>query len=387
VMTQQPARCHYDRTHGQRVTRRHLDDCPDPGTCDGCQPCTTGHCSVCKREHLDDAHPNTCPACVSSIREDIDEIPKLCERLRDQAVNAESYSWASARIPGHEAMVAIGPTTSPQDVRFDRDYAETHRRGDTIPPLAVLASWEDRWREWFGQPERMAASIRASVLYLDEHLTLIAQTTMRLDDTGAVAVPPEFPEMAHDLGRLRAELEHVLHNEQAPERGVECFECGDRLVRRYRDPKHCSHETEARNWFATLLTYPELKVRPSELAAARLPCARCNQGGIDDPTPGVSWECPGCRMVYTPGQYATAVRRDLLDSGEAEGWTDITLAADAASTLTGHPVPATTVRKWMDRGLVASMCSWRPGQVWGQRLVFWPDVAERATAAGVRRAS
>ena len=58
-----------------------------------------------------------------------------------------------------------------------------------------------------------------------------------------------------------------------------------------------------------------------------------------------------------------------------------------ATTLTGRPVLATTVRKWMDHGQVGSLCLWRRGQVWGQRLVYWPDVAERATVGGNRRAS
>jgi hypothetical protein len=57
------------------------------------------------------------------------------------------------------------------------------------------------------------------------------------------------------------------------------------------------------------------------------------------------------------------------------------MAADAASTLVGMLVPAATVRKWMDRGKVTSLFLWSPGKPWGQRLVYWPDVADEANAA------
>jgi hypothetical protein len=130
---------------------------------------------------------------------------------------------------------------------------------------------------------------------------------------------------------------------------------------------------------ATLLPSREL------VQAARMPCNNCDQGGLDDPRAGLSWECPGCRKEYDAGEYATAVRRDLLDKQiDGDGWTHISVAAEAASTLTDGLVLAGTVRKWMDRGKVTSCCLWTPGRAWGVRLVFWPDVAEQAVLSARR---
>jgi hypothetical protein len=69
----------------------------------------------------------------------------------------------------------------------------------------------------------------------------------------------------------------------------------------------------------------------SLVAAARRPCAKCQdrQGGLDDPRAGRSWECPGCRKEYDVGEYATAVRRDLLENGDqGDGWIHVTRGRD-----------------------------------------------------------
>lgn len=418
--------CRYERTLGYRATKgEHTDACTDPTSHRGCIQCTHGHCAVCSRKHIDDQHPNTCPDCVGSVREDLTEIADLCRGLRRQAVEAEGLSWASARIPGAAAMVLMGPSVDP--VQSGRALRYRHP-SDPIPPLIVLARWEETWAGWLGQT-RDRTTITRAIGYLDQHLTRIAQTTTSWVD-GVLVVPPEFTEFARDIGKLRAQLERVLHDESDDEQGISCFECGHQLVRRIRDPKRCRHKTPARMalakrlrdrqdpaaWVQLLRSYglpawdDELEAArlptPVEVAAARLPCDRCDQGGLSDPTPGISWECPSCRMRYTPGEYANAVRRDLADrqyvaqggvseapSLQSYGWTDITLAADAASTLVGYPVFATTVRKWAQREKVAWCCTWSYEELpdgsllsrpTGQRLVFWPDVADEANAAVAR---
>lgn len=444
--------CVFDRSVGYRATiGEHDDDCTDRTGHRGCTPCTHGHCCICNREHTTNQHPLTCPECVGSVREDITEIVEACRSLPEQAVNAEGLAWASARIPGHSAMIALGPSAEPESVIRYRTYEKDHRPKDQIPPLTVLAHWQDIWAEWLnvspssGQstdPElavaqehqhALAASwygfniaeratIARAAGFLDRHLSLLAQQTLTMR-AGVIVIPPEFPEFATAIAKLRIQLEGLLHDEEAHERGVDCFECGAQLQRRIRDPKTCKHRTKDRDHLARRLRErpdaiaalnalgtsnpphrPDLEKAsripsPMEVAAARRPCDRCDQGGIEDPRPGISWECPSCRKRYTPGEYATAVRRDLLDRNDGDGWTDINLAADAASTLTHQPVLAVTVRKWMDRGKVSGCCLWSfdhlvPCQdpVWhencriasrtnGQRLVFWPDVAEEAAAA------
>lgn len=111
----------------------------------------------------------------------------------------------------------------------------------------------------------------------------------------------------------------------------------------------------------------------------------CDQGGIDDPSAGQSWECPGCRKDYDPGEYATAVRRDLLVGGpDQDGWTYIAMAAEAVTMMAGVTFGPARIRRWMDRGQVASMCRWKPGTVTGLRFVLWTDVRDRADEA-IRR--
>jgi hypothetical protein len=93
------------------------------------------------------------------------------------------------------------------------------------------------------------------------------------------------------------------------------------------------------------------------------------------------------RPTATPTTQARAARDDWGPGIHEDGFGLLAEDDVNATTLTGRPVLATTVRKWMDHGQVGSLCLWRRGQVWGQRLVYWPDVAERATVGGNRRAS
>lgn len=387
-MTSRPPRCHYDRaTRDRTVDRQHLNTCGNPATCDGCLPCDHDHCVLCRSRHTDEQHPLVCAHCVGAIRQDLADIRGLCRQLRTEASTAgnDGRLVAAAPIPGGDAMVLIGPSSDRgtaavryeswkagqlKNSRLYKHYGKDHRIGDPLPPLALLADWEDIWRQYLGTERAGRASIGRSLKYLDQHLTLMAQ----LKDG------PDVMTFARDIQTCRARLEGVLHDEETPDRGVECFECGVRLVRRIRDRKQCRHRTPARTWFETLLTYPELGLpRPTEVAAARVSCDRCSQGGLDDPEPGRSWECPGCRKEYSLGEYHNAVRRDLMDSDDGDPWQPVSVAAEAATRLTGRAVPMTTVRKWMDRGEVGSLCLWTRGRFWGQRMVYWPDVRDRAT--------
>lgn len=396
--------CHYDRDAGVRTTRDG-DPCPEP------------HCVLCRRRHLDAAHPLTDDECVGEVRTDLYDILWACRHLRWQAARGGSDGRlvAAAPIPGGDAMVMMTRAgVDYEDLIWYPKLAADHKH-IVVPPLLPLMGWEHQWRTYFGQRQRTATGrhpLTAVVHYLAEHLTRMAQA----------ADGPDWPGMARAIGDLRRQLEAVLHDEQAGEQGVSCFECGDTLVRRFGKPKPCRHRTPAREhlelvqaraaigvgWLRLLATYPEAggptyaeirAARPAssaEISAARVPCGRCvasadGQGGIEDPSVGQSWECTGCRKRYTPGEYAHAVRRDLIEGGPGgDGWTHITMAAEAASTQTGIVFPPNTVRRWMDRGRVSSMCRWKPPGAdgvatrWGQRLVFWPDVAEEAAAAVIR---
>lgn len=380
---QGPEPCHYDRTHGRRVTKRHRDDCRT-NQCHGCAPCTAPHCTICGRGHITNEQPQTCPKCLTKIRADLADLEHAYHQLGHQATDAghNGKLVAAAPIPGGDAQVLRGPTVklpllrtyagyTDETFRQDNPVSKSGRPTDPIPPLAVLAQWEDIYRSHLGHAPAGRASLPRTIGYLTGQLPLIAQ----------IVDGPDFLEFTRQLRHLRAACERALHDEQEPERGVECFECGDKLVRRFRTVKPCRHDTPARRWLRTLGSYG-LRVYAYEVQAARLPCAECDQGGIKDPGVGMSWECPGCRKSYDPGEYSKAVRRDLLEAGDAgDGWTHITIAADAATTLVGLPVPAATVRKWAEREKVGWLCQWRAGVAAGLQLVYWPDVAEAAVEA------
>jgi hypothetical protein len=380
--TRKPKHCHHDRTLKARVTNDHRDDCPThtggpcPAQGRGCAPCTAPHCVICGREHVTNDQPFTCAECIGRIRADLSDIRRAYLDLAREAVagGGDGSLVAAAPIPGGNAAVLIGPTVRLDLIRVARGLtpdilAKDHRPTDPIPPLAVLAQWEDMYRAWLTHTRGVGrATIGRAITYLDGQLDYLAN---HVDKAG-----PDFVAFTRQLRDLRAQLERALHDEREPEYGVECFECGDRLVRRFRDRHRCRHWTDARRWLATLRTYPELTIYQTEFTAARLPCSSCNQGGLDDPRAGLSWECPGCRKEYTPGEYHTAVRRDLLDNADA--WTTIVASVGAAATLTGWLLGDKTVRSWVGRGWVKSKFDVRSDGLPGMRLVFWPDVKREA---------
>lgn len=380
-MTHRPPTCHYDPTHGGRVTNEHRDDCPTPATHAGCAPCTAPHCVLCHRRHTNNDHPLTCPTCIGAVHSDLAQIPALHAALAHEATHSPA---ASARIPGGNATILRAPGVPIDPTVLAHTTHPDHRPGDPLPPLAVLAYWEDHVRAWLGHDTNRGATIDNTSAYLIAQIPHLAQT----------CDGPDWLQLSRDIQHTRANLERALHDETTPDRGVPCFECGDQLVRRHYQPTPCKHPTPARQELGRWLRlgYPEA-VPVGLVREARRPCAACDQGGlalgVGDPgrdpargTSGVAWECPGCRKHYDPGEYATAVRRDLLQNGaEGDGWTHVAMAAEAASTLTGGLVLPGTVRKWMERGRVASCCLWSPGERWGVRLVYWPDVAETAVQA------
>ena len=448
-----PPACHYDRGLRQRVTRQHSADCPthNDGTCPatdrGCQPCEAPHCLICGREHATPARPDTCTDCEAKVAADLTDIAAAYDALGDDALDAggDGRLAAAAPIPGGDAQVLRGLTVPIPAVRTSRTLRDDHRvkdgkSKDPMPPLAVLAQWEDIYRswlahtqhqpiqagvvDWYGGIEPIAihrATVAGAVTYLRDQLPYIAN---HATSPGA----PDFLAFTRQIRTMRADLERRLHDDDTPEQGVACFECGDRLERRIRPRKTCRHSTKAREHLAMRLTllpvarqlvaelaeararylasdrtgprpdnarYPTsaeyaatLPPSPAELAAARVACAACVKagglGGVDDPTAGHSWECPGCRKEYKPGEYVTAVRLDL--AADRDGWPNIANAAAAASTLTEWPVGDKTIRGWIGRGWVRSEIQMRPDGLPGVRVVYWPDVRREAKrlAAGMQ---
>lgn len=391
-----PPACHYDRHLDQRVTTEHRDDCSDPAGHRGCAPCTAPHCTVCGRAHATNEQPITCPSCQGKVDQDLVELVTAYDALAVEAFDgaADGRLVAAAPIPGGTAQVLRGPTAlrvrtyrgwTTED--YFRDHPISSRTGqpsDPTPPLAVLALWEDTYRAWLGHGPAAIATVASAVSYLRRQLPYLAQRTDG----------PDWHTFTRQIRDIRAQLERALHNEREPERGVECFECGDTLQRRWRRAAPCTHSTparkELRRW--ARLGYPEA-LSVVDIRAAYQPCGDCDQGGIEDPSAGQSWECPGCRKSYDPGEYATAVRRDLLTGGpDRDGWTHVAMAAEAVTMMTGVTFGPDRIRRWMDRSQVAAVCRWRADMRGGRlvsvqnglRLVLWTDVRDRADEA-IRR--
>jgi len=428
--------CHYDRSLRMRVTRRHADTCPawDDATAhcpgrDGCEPCDRRHCVVCGRTHTTPDRPDTCEECETKVAQDLRDLEASYAALGNEALDAghDGRLAAAAPIPGGDATVLAGPSVRLDLVRIGRTTAQDHRRSDPIPPLAVLAQWEDMYAAWLGHQRPVRANIHHTITYLRDQLPYLAQhATAATCDAAGLPLGPDWVAFTRQLRALRAGLEDVLHDERTEELGVECFECGERLVRRFRPRRRCKHSTPAREHlglrlalipvaarliddlaeqrrrhqagddrlvrpeFAGRLPWPTsaeaaaiLPPSPAEIAAAKLPCPDCSQGGIDDPTAGRSWECPGCRKEYDRAEYAYAVRSNVTqgDTGSGSGWwATVQAAADAASDVTGRAISAATIRTWIDRGdHISVACRWSKGMRFGVQMVSWPDVLQRAT--------
>ena len=407
-----PDPCHYDRHLAQRVTKRHRDNCTT-NACEGCRPCTAPHCHVCGRGHADNDHPQTCPTCLGKIGQDLDDLLMAYALLAREAMAGGGMGRlvAAAPIPGGEAAVLIGPYVKLPLLRTYRGFTtdhldKDHRPGDPMPPMAVLAQWEDIYRDWLGHTPASKATVGRSVKYLRAQLPHVAQ---RVDG-------PDFLEFTRQLRRLRASCERALHDEREPEEGVECFECGDNLVRRFRRarPCKCGPRPVLRHAeHAPCACLTGIRVDPSDdgldqvvvRLLARDPydgpvhprddldCIACHreqawdvqhgehdQGGIDDPTAGMSWECPGCRKDYDPGEYQNAVRTDLANTNG--GWVSVSIAAQAATAVAGRSVTETTVRGWVGKDWVDSHFSETRSGLPGIRLVRWADVRREAERTG-----
>ncbi|MDP9820398.1 hypothetical protein [Nocardioides massiliensis] len=409
-----PARCHHapDTDTSRAITGEHRDPCThadNPGRCRGCAPCTAPHCTLCGWRHLDNAHPHTCPKCIGTTRDDLTDIRHLDRAIRLHAIHGGNNGrlLAAAPIPGGDALVTY-VRTGPDgpDLLWSPHLNDDHLPGDPVPVLLPLLAWVEQVAAWLGHTAPARPTVGGACHYLAEHLTQLAQT-----NDG-----PDWPRMADDLAAIRRQLEQIVHDERHHEFGVPCDECGEDLVRRFGDPRPCEHDTAARRHLVQLRAAHTAAVQlvretraagrtptpeqlaaarrvptDAEISAARHPCNRCTtsrhgQGGIVDPAVGQSWECMRCRKTYTPGEYAHAVRRSLLEGGPAgDGWTHIAMAAEAATTMTGHSFPPRTVRRWAERLQVAVTCRWVAGERWGMLLVHWPSVAERA-AETVRKA-
>lgn len=198
----------------------HQADCP--GDCAGCEPCPHDHCVICRREHGDDAHPLTCPNCVGTVRDDLEQIVDMHARLRGEAINVGTRGDRTGTVLGGDAMVMLAMTYREQTgLAADGDHSH-ESEADPVPPLLTLATWEDCYRDHLGHDPAPLASVEEAAGYLDLVLTRIAQ---------AADIP--FDDFARDIRQTRGRLEDVLHDGERVETGAPCPKCDRALVKSY----------------------------------------------------------------------------------------------------------------------------------------------------------
>lgn len=208
--------CRYSRDLGQRVlSGRHGDDCSGT-TCSGCQPCTQRHCIVCHRGHCDDATPQTCPECVGAVREHLTAIVDMAERLEDEATHTHADGRLNTGPLGGDAMVMLAAGRYLPASQLSPDDLSS----DPLPPLLILATWEDDWRIELGHGGGPRATVWRCADYLGTHLTMMAQRHLAFD------------EFAADVAALRGRMEAVLHDGDRPEKAeAVCLKCSGTLIR------------------------------------------------------------------------------------------------------------------------------------------------------------
>ena len=283
--------------------------------CTGCQPCTSGHCVVCRAEHVD--QEQTCPTCIANAKERLKSVYGLNKHLAEEALNGGQHGrLAAARpIPGGDATVLRGPGSDSSSVTFMEDMNEfaehvgwpkvdvshkhDERHNEALPTRQLLEQWEDVWRKELGNRVRHR-TLLTTTKFLSEHVSWAAQRT------------DSFAEFVRDISRHAAVLEALLHDGTFYEHGgAPCFRCAGVLERKAADPRPCKHarlaQKAAKHWnepnFSTvhLLVYLE-----RWMPKAYDEHAKCDQGGGID-----VYECGRCHWRYDNKSYWLAVREEI----------------------------------------------------------------------------
>lgn len=298
------------RENPRLLVGRHLDDCQGE-PCKGCQPCTEGHCRICRLAHAD----GTCPECVALTREALHEIGRLCDSLPEEvehrgidgeammllgpAADPEARGWVEAsylagRLPEGWIEAAHG-----NECPLLSNEACTGCAGGELHPYTVLGTWDMAWRDALehDEPTGGRLALADAIDYLDRQLTYMA---------GFAHLP--FEDFAANLRACRAYMERVLHDGEQHDTGAPCLECGVR---------------QEREW-GKLITAD-------------------------------GWRCPKCKTFSTEAQYRLAVGAEHL--AKAEWLTAADLAAwllEQAVETEGAvvPVSAGTIRSWASKGRI-----------------------------------
>jgi hypothetical protein len=315
-MSDRCARCNY---HGNLT--EHAEEAEHP------------ICYVCNRQSLTDFERQTCAKCIGRVRANLADIESLYGRLEGYLIESRFPANSGAEIRGNsddeqpiaDALVMLtwgGAGWDTSSRRGNREHVADELDSDPQSVPGLLAIHEDDWRVQLRDPAAGPPMVSSSVAYLNQNLSRMAQGYS------------EFDTFAQDIHNLRQRIRTAIGLSERPVVGADCFDCGDRLVRRYR--------------YAGDQLKPEYDPRHGP--------------GLED-----HWTCPRCDRVYTQAEYMLAVRSHHADQVKDE-WRPTTIAA----YLVDRPVR--TVQMWMHDLIVTAAC-----RITDRRTVVWmPDVTEHA---------
>lgn len=183
-------------------------------------------CTVCRRRQLAADEPATCVFCLGRARSNLIGLVHAYALLDDELLNRGGTSFepiptgggGEQRIPGGEALVLLaGGAVRPSEAAEPAD--------GPIPPVALLAAWEDDIRRVRRLPAAGRATLDTVASFIGAQLGWAAQNYEL------------FADLADDLRKTRQRLEAVTGSGDPVDRGghIPCPTCDTPIVRLYDD--------------------------------------------------------------------------------------------------------------------------------------------------------
>jgi hypothetical protein len=253
-----------------------------------------------------DIHPTV------KVARDLTEILRLHDALLTQAV----HKAGDPLMPGGEAMVALGAVANLEawenltqaSEALGRAYtsAEDEDPEEAWSAFQLIEFWSEAWRRERGAEYDMRPTIVSEASFLKHTIDWAWDNE------------PGWDDFAKDIRKARTRLETILLEGVRSKRGAPCMydECrGNRLVRKL-EPKRDEDGEKTWEWS--------------------------------------DWHCPRCHRTWTEDAYArnvaAAAWRAQVEEIDGESWASYRYAA----TLTRRS--EATIRKWVERGKVATVC-------------------------------
>lgn len=305
-------RCRHVDTAGHRcdakLTRDEMPDHAEATARDGERHAC---CAICAFT-IDRYTEQTCQRCVRTAQANITVIADVLDELEDVNLNAAyrgRLNWSVMALlgTGYVGRTPVQQWAYALGNRNVEGYNESENPRDITPIGMTLKTWEDDWRDRFGDARRddpplAAPTAAASLAYFHEKIPHAAQAHEAFD---------EFADWASELRGYVDRIKAVAGMSDWPlEANASCRKCnGGKLVRRY--------------------------VHRDSNGITRY--------GLED-----DWVCTYCGEITSQPEYFFGLK---VSAAEAAGWVEIGVAADHVRR------PQRMVRKWIDEGLVSAACS------------------------------